>query len=260
MKKAVFFDIDGTLCDREMKISDSTKEAIRLLKKNGTYVFLCTGRTLSYIVNEELLSLEFDGLVAGCGTWVSFGEEELVYEMIEPGLMKHLLEVLEEYGLPVILEGKYDQYLEEEEFLDDPILPLLKRDTANGVVSIHEHDMKWEASKCSAVIKDRDYVKALEEISPWFEFLFHGDEFVEIVPRGFSKATGIQAVCQRLGILHENTYAFGDSTNDLEMLKYVAHGIAMGNGMEEAKEVADYVTDDIHQDGIYNACKHFALF
>ena len=259
MKKAIFFDIDGTLCDAQLKIPDSTKEAIQLLKENGSYVFLCTGRTLSYIANEELLALDFDGIVAGCGTYVVFGKEQLVYEKIEPALMKHVLEIFEEHHLPAILEGKYYQYLEEEEFIDDPILGLLKRDTVNGVLSIRENEMKWEVSKCSVVIKEKDYKKALEEISPWFEFLFHGDEFVEVVPRGFSKATGIQSICNKLHILHENTYAFGDSTNDLEMLKYVAHGIAMGNGMEEAKKVADYVTDSIHQDGIYNACKHFSL-
>ena len=89
--------------------------------------------------------------------------------------------------------------------------------------------------------------------------LVHGKKVVEGVPKGFSKATGIQVICEKLGLPHENTYAFGDSVNDLDMLKYVAHGIAMGNGMPEAKAAANYVTDDILEDGIYNACKHFGL-
>ena len=82
---------------------------------------------------------------------------------------------------------------------------------------------------------------------------------VEGVPKGYSKATVIQAVCEKLGIDREDTYAFGDSVNDLDMLKYAAYGIAMGNGTPEAKAAADYVTDDLLEDGIYNACAHFAL-
>ena len=66
-------------------------------------------------------------------------------------------------------------------------------------------------------------------------------------------------VCEKLEIAHEDTYAFGDSVNDLEMLTYVGHGIAMGNGTPKAKQAADYVTDAIHKDGIYNACKYFGL-
>lgn len=93
----------------------------------------------------------------------------------------------------------------------------------------------------------------------WYDFLVHENVVVEGVPKGFSKASGIRFVCEKLGIAHENTYAFGDSVNDVEMLKYVAHGIAMGNGTEEAKQASDYVTDDIHENGIYNACRHFSL-
>ena len=53
--------------------------------------------------------------------------------------------------------------------------------------------------------------------------------------------------------------AFGDGENDLDMLKAVQLGIAMGNGEEQVKQIADYVTSDINEDGIYNACKHYKL-
>lgn len=82
---------------------------------------------------------------------------------------------------------------------------------------------------------------------------------LEIVPKGFSKAVGIEKVCEYLGISRENTYALGDSVNDLEMIAYVSHGIAMGNGTEDIKVQADYVTDAVEKDGIEKALKHFRL-
>ena len=57
----------------------------------------------------------------------------------------------------------------------------------------------------------------------------------------------------------ENAYAFGDSTNDIEMLEIVGTAIAMGNGADLAKDVADYVTDTVDEDGLYNAMKYYKL-
>ena len=70
-KKAVFFDIDGTLYDHETGISDSTKEGIARLKENGHYAFICTGRSMAAVFDPELLGMGFDGIVAGCGTYVT---------------------------------------------------------------------------------------------------------------------------------------------------------------------------------------------
>lgn len=259
MKKAVFFDIDGTLWDREMRIPDSTREAFKKLRENGVYTFICSGRAPAFITNPRLLSLGFDGIVAGCGTSVSVGDEEIVYETIKPEIMKATLEILEKYKLPVVLEGKQYQYIEEADFAGDPFLTMLKAEMGENLLSISGHDMRWEVSKFSASIKNKEFEGALKELSQWYDFIVHGSVVVEAVPKGFSKASGIKAVCEKLGIDHKDTYAFGDSVNDLEMLKYVAHGIAMGNGMTEAKLAADYVTKSIHEDGIYHACKYFFL-
>lgn len=61
--------------------------------------------------------------------------------------------------------------------------------------------------------------KALEEkIGESFTIIHREGDFMEVVPKGFNKATGIQKICEILGVSHEDTYSFGDSTNDLDML------------------------------------------
>ena len=91
------------------------------------------------------------------------------------------------------------------------------------------------------------------------DVIFHTDTIIEMVPKGFSKATGIKKVCELLDISHSNTYAFGDSANDVDMLNYVQFGIAMGNASKEAKDASDYVTSSISENGIKNGLKHFHL-
>ena len=92
-----------------------------------------------------------------------------------------------------------------------------------------------------------------------YDFMVHGDVAMEVVPKGYSKASGIAFVCEKLGIDVKDTYAFGDSANDVDMLEFAGVGVAMGDGTDVAKEHADYVTRGLHEDGIYHALKHFAL-
>ena len=92
-----------------------------------------------------------------------------------------------------------------------------------------------------------------------FDCIYHNAEFIELVPKGFSKVKGIEAIIEHLGIEVEDTYAFGDSLNDIDMLKYVKYGIAMGNSSPEVLEIVNYRTDNIENDGIYNGLKQFKL-
>jgi Cof subfamily protein (haloacid dehalogenase superfamily) len=82
---------------------------------------------------------------------------------------------------------------------------------------------------------------------------------MDIIPSSGSKKEGIKRVLEYYKIPLENTMAFGDGENDIEMLEYVAIGIAMGNAGEKVKKAADYVTDGVDDDGILHALEHYHL-
>src|SRR5699024_1909755 len=75
-------------------------------------------------------------------------------------------------------------------------------------------------------------------------------EKIEIVKQGISKARGIDYVKSYLDVDRNHIIAFGDEDNDLEMIKYAKHGIAMENGLDELKHVANHVTYSNNDDGI----------
>ena len=258
MKKAVFFDIDGTLWYGAQIIPESTKEAVRRLQENGIYTFLCTGRTCVFLNYPELTELNFDGIVAGCGTYVAVGDEVVVYQTIEPQIIADTLKILEKYQMPAVLEGRYKDYMDEGEFKDRGYVNFLKHELGDNLLTITGNEMKWEASKFCANFSDLDCSGIVKELESWYNISSFGSG-IECVAKGCTKATGIDVICKKLGIKKEDTYGFGDSANDLEMFSYVGCGIAMGNGSDVAKQAADYVTDTIDQDGIFNACKHFGL-
>ena len=109
---------------------------------------------------------------------------------------------------------------------------------------------------------DSNFDAVKEGLCEELDFLVHpGDAFqvVEFIPKGSSKATGIHKLCELLGVDIADTYALGDSVNDLDMLEAVGHGIAMGNGTSAAKDVAEYVTAPLWEDGVKRAMEHYML-
>ena len=76
---------------------------------------------------------------------------------------------------------------------------------------------------------------------------------------GVNKGGALKWLCTQLGADESDAYGFGDSLNDLSMMQACRTGIAMGNSERELKELADYVTTDLHEDGIWNAMKHFGI-
>lgn len=260
MKKAVFFDIDGTLWDRKMQVPKSAAEAIQKLRANGNYAFLCSGRSRAAIQAKELLEdIGFDGILAGCGTYIEHEGNTIYEKTLSQEELEHLFLVFEKSGAPVVLEGKQYLYADFDRFRENAYIVLLREALGEGFQPLSAHAGHYDANKLTAYIPKDSAGELEKELSGEYELLFHTPEIIELLPKGFSKASGIQWICDYLKISHEDTYAFGDSVNDVEMLRYVRHGIAMGNATDAAKAAADYVTADLHDDGIEKGLRHFGL-
>lgn len=260
MSKIVFFDIDGTICDDKMEIPESTVCAIKRLRENGHLAFLCSGRSRGNIRSEKLHAIGFDGIIASCGNYVEMNKEVLYEKILDGELVKKIIRLCREHRMPIVLEGSKYLWLDENGFESDPYVDYLLADLGDCAIYLKEYTEDICINKFSADIMEYTNFDAIRsELEDEFDFLLHEGNVVECVPKGTSKATGIQWLCKHLGIALEDTYAIGDSVNDLDMLGFVGHGIAMGNASATAKEVAEYVTTDIHVDGIQNALAHYGL-
>lgn len=263
-KSAVFFDIDGTIWNYDHYIPDSAREAIRLLRENGHVALLCSGRARAFIQAPELLSLGWDGIVSACGCRVELADRVAYQHLISPDLAIATVEHLRSFGVRPILEGPEHLYMSDEDFpVGNDYGDILRRDMGSMLLTIDGDNYgKWVINKMSLdtsrVAKEKRSA-CFDVIAQDYLMIVHDENVMEIVPKGHDKGTGLLKACQLMGIDQANTYALGDSENDLEMLQTAQVGIAMGNGTDNAKAAADYVTTAFDNDGIYNALKHFEL-
>ena len=106
---------------------------------------------------------------------------------------------------------------------------------------------------------DNDEEKELMKVMPHCISARWHPLFCDVSPIGGTKQNGIDKFLEHYHIDLSETMAFGDGGNDIQMLNHVAVAIAMGNANDEVKAVADYVTDDVDNDGITKALRHFGL-
>ena len=264
MSKIVFFDIDGTICDEKMDIPDSTIAAIRQLRANGHKAFLCSGRARGNIRSKKLEAIGFDGVIAACGNHVEVDGKIIYEKILEPDIVKKIIRLCRTYRMPIVLEGPVKHWLDANGFENDPYVDYLFADLGDAAVVLAEGVEAYSddiyINKFSAdVFEYTDFEAIRNALKDEFDFLLHEGNIVECVPKGTSKATGIEWLCNHMGIAREDTYAIGDSVNDLDMLAFVGHGIAMGNATQVAKDAAEYITTSLHEEGIYTALKHYGL-
>lgn len=258
-KKAAFFDIDGTIWDVHNTIPESTVKAIRMLRKNGHLAFLCSGRSRAYIREPKLFDIGFDGVVSGCGTMIEYEGEIVFYKKLDAKLVEYTVDTLRRYGVFPILEGREYLYLDKEELGDNPYGKKLKTELGDHLLSIAQAWGEWEISKLTCVLTRGEWEKCFSALEKYYDCMIHNPRVIELVPKGFHKGTGIEEVCRLLDLDIADTFAFGDSANDIGMLRTAGVGVVMGNGSDEIKAEADYVTTPMMEDGIWNACRHFGL-
>lgn len=270
--KYIFIDIDGTLYSNQIKgVLPSSLAAIKQARNNGNKVFLCTGRSLAE--SKPYLNYPVDGYVFSAGS-IAYADQRRIFDQpIPKEKVNYLVDLLQKYNLGFSLAGNYGAYTNDkglyhaERYLSggkvDLNYPYAKE---NGLVTLWNKADQEEIYKIALFgdnSAEMELIFALipEDFSKEFVFTDEKNDIyiVEIVLKTMNKTVGIQAILDHYQADFSSVVAIGDSLNDYEMVKQAKIGIAMGNGVKQLKEVADFVTDDILADGLAKAFKKFNL-
>lgn len=260
-RKIAFFDIDGTLTsETDGSIPDSTVSSIRKARANGHLMFINTGRCFQN-VEPRFREIGFDGYVCGCGTNIYCDGKDVFYHPQNHERIMTILETARKVNVDILFESRKEVCFD------------LSRPLRHPKALYHYEEFKRHGYEMPEDLENPNFfsdkfviwyetalqLQTFRQTSDnWFDCIDRGGTFREFVPKGFSKATGIQFVLDYYDIPADNAYAFGDSNNDLAMLSYLKNSIVMGNAQPASlKELASYVTTNAGMNGIENALKHF---
>lgn len=256
--ESVFFDIDGTLVSfKTHQVPESTKRAIRELREKGVKVFVATGRMLSML--GVLDDIEFDGYITyNGGCCVDGCRREIFSHPIPVEQLEALSVHLKKDHFPVSYMCKEAMYVNE-------LAPIVL-DVANHVNVEPPVEMDPEEiiknpvyQLCIYLEDDNKLQSVLKEVltdcisNRWISW------FADVNVKGVTKQLGIDKILEHFGLPLETSMSFGDAGNDIPMIKHAAIGVAMGNASDQVKEIANYVTDTVDDDGVYKALKHFGV-
>lgn len=253
--KIVFFDIDGTLYTKGMKMPVRAKKAIQKVKESGVHIGIATGRA-PFMFESLQKELGIDTYVGFNGSYVVLNGEVIDKKALSRDSLADLQRKAKENEHPMVFldeisaasdTANHDEVAESLGYLKMPYPPVEK--------DFYKNQEVYQALIFCNEKEEQKYRDTYE----MFDFVRWHRLSVDILPFGQSKAEGIKTIVSHLGYSMEETAAFGDGLNDVEMIQKVGIGVAMGNAVEAVKETADVVTTHVEEDGIVNGLKQLNL-
>ena len=255
MIKAIFFDVDATLLSHTTKsVPNSTRQALRQLREKGIKTVIATGRHMTELDRLPVNDIPFDGYITLNGQLCLDGEKRLYSGCpicIED--TQYLATEFEKREIPIMMveqDGMYINLIDDavrraHEEISTP-LPRIGRYSGKplyqAIVYVRKEEQEVLTGRLKHCIETR-----------WSDF------GIDIISDTGGKVSGIREFLERNHIFREETMAFGDGENDIQMLRFAGFGIAMGNSCDKVKQAADTVTASVDDDGIALALRKYGL-
>ena len=278
MSKIIFLDVDGTLIDYEAKLPVSAAQAVNQARANGHKVYICTGCSKAEIEQRNLC--ELDGMIGGNGAYVEDHGHVVMHQGLSKEDVKHIVDWCNERHLGFYLEANSGMYCNDYMLEQGPEtmvkyaqgkgadLTKAKESSKkfmDGFIHLQGEDLyRDDVNKISFILsRYQDHLDSQKEFphliaNTWGgkgEVALYGD----LGPTGITKRHAIEVLLDYLGVDQKDTISFGDAKIDLSMFECCDYNVAMGNGGEEIKAAADYITTDVNDDGLYNAFRYLKL-
>ncbi|MGL4567851.1 MAG: HAD family hydrolase [Fusobacteriaceae bacterium] len=256
MIKLIITDMDGTLLNDNHEIDGEFWELFNQMKKQDILFSVASGRQYYNLV-EKFQDIQDEMIfIAENGTFVMHQGKELFSNCLLPQDVKYILKKLEGIeNIGVVLCGKESAYITDtsprfveqvEKYYHRCKIVESFHDINEGILKVAVYDfLGSEENTYPHFIQDRER----------FQVVVSGKHWLDIMHTDSNKGEAIKKVLETLNITREETAAFGDYLNDLEMLKAVGHSYAMENAHDEIKKIARYITLSNNNSGVIHSIK-----
>ena len=239
--KLVCIDLDGTLLTDDKKITNENIEAIKKAIDSGVNICIATGRIYKFVDHiKDLLGVSTK-VIASNGGIILTEDGNLEFRTLSYEEILKLKELVKDYDVDIYLN------------------------TENEIISENNIPNEYSYKKVKAICINKNNldevkrVRTILEETEEFEISSAEHHYCEINSKGISKGKAVEELVKELGIDIKEVICIGDGGNDIEMLKRAGMAVAMKNGMDEVKAMADYITEDNNNSGVAKAINKLIL-
>ncbi|MDO4805656.1 MAG: Cof-type HAD-IIB family hydrolase [Coriobacteriales bacterium] len=252
--RLVAVDEDGTFL-RDHKHYDVARfeRIYGRMRDAGVHFVVATGNQCYQVMNLFPNHVGDMGIVSANGAYVLDGHEEVFAARAEPDAVRRMIDICHTYPhVPFSMLGVQAAYVERgtsQEFFDDMAQYCHRQYWVDDFASVDDQVFMFSSVVPESELKEcMDLVR--QAVGDCMDVVGSGDGYFDVVCPGVSKAVGLRYLMDRWGVEPHECVAFGDSDNDLEMLRLVGHSYAMENAPQSVKDVADAIAPPCTEDGV----------
>lgn len=273
--KLICIDMDGTLLNSKHEISERNKNALKKAKEMGIKIAVTTGRLFcSARYYSDLLGIDTP-VIASNGAYIKnkYEDDPILECPIPKDMLIDIYKIIKKHDL-IVNSNSWNTFIRDAEIPEGHAYKTMNKYLPEGkkVNFIVNEDFisainEFEGNLLKVIIVEDENKEKLwrakEELQSIYKDKLHivssGTNNFEIMIGNVSKGNAVAYLADSLHIPSEEIMCIGDSENDISMLKFAGLGVAMGNGLQMVKDIADFVTDTNNNDGVAKAIEKFVL-
>lgn len=261
----VCIDIDGTLLNDAKVLLPEVKRAVKEQYENGRRIALVSGRMPCAVSQiEEQLGIDCIK-ICNAGTFIIADGKCIREEMMSAHVMRLLYEeIAEKHNVALWVYQGYEWYVNRiDNFVENEMRIIRHKPNIRNIYELSKYDDNNGICPNKLLIAaEEEKVNAIQtELGMWsnreFDIARSSKNYLEIFPKSADKGKAIMALCAFYHISPEDIIAIGDQELDIPMIETAGIGIAMGNAIQELKDIADFVTLSNNEAGVAYALDHF---
>lgn len=262
MIKMIVSDMDGTLLNSKKQLPHDFTDVYRMIQDAGIRFVVASGRQY-YTLVDEFKHLDHSiSFIAENGGFIHWDNQTKLTDSMKATDASDIIQTFRSFpGANIVLCGKEGAYVEDtgcDAFMKEMSKYYVKHTVVDDLLSVDDDILKIAVNDFNN-LETQVYPLAAKRHGESYQISASSPIWLDVMPKGVNKGKAIKLLQEEMAILPEETMAFGDYLNDLEMLQQVHYSYAMANAHPLIKKTARFTTGSNDENGVMNAIRHIVF-
>ena len=258
MIKLIATDMDGTLLDDKKNLPEEFDDVLKALFSRKIKFVIASGRSFCALTEQSKDYLSDMSFICDNGAFVVDCGEVIYADRLDNDTIRNCIDLCDKYGYTVLLCGKNGTWHNAKSAAAQHEIDLYYNNQirVDDLTAVDDEIFKLAVYEDNGIEND-GCIKLTDMFAGHCNVQLSGKYWVDIMPLGATKGTALKRLENRMGIDYEETMAFGDYLNDVDMLNNSYYSFAMSNAHSSVKEAANFITGSNNENSVMKEIKKY---